>query len=106
MFRNGQTAFVNSNTNFVLVNQGRGTVQVAFNTVYPGPNGIGGVTVDGTTSDMKITTDKKGNVNCQFSIQGIGIYNIYISTPLQRCLLGIICSGVFCDKYESADSSP
>ena len=29
MFRNGQTAFVNSNTNFVLVNQGRGTVQVA-----------------------------------------------------------------------------
>lgn len=56
MFRNGQTAFVNSNTNFVLVNQGRGTVQVAFNTVYPGPNGIGGVTVDGTTSDMKITT--------------------------------------------------
>ena len=40
MFRNGQTAFVNSNTNFVLVNQGRGTVQVAFNTVYPGPNGV------------------------------------------------------------------
>ena len=41
MFRNGQTAFVTSNTNFVLVNQGRGTVQVAFNTVYPGPNEIG-----------------------------------------------------------------
>ena len=80
MFRNGQTAFVNSNTNFVLVNQGRGTVQVAFNTVYPGPNGIGGVTVDGSTSDMQITTDKKGNVNCQFSIQGIGISaQIFIS---------------------------
>lgn len=62
MFRNGQTAFVNSNTNFVLVNQGRGTVQVAFNTVYPGPNGIGGVTVDGSTSDMQITTDKKGTL--------------------------------------------
>ena len=77
---NGQTAFVNSNTNFVLVNQGRGTVQVAFNTVYPGPNGIGGVTVDGSTSDMQITTDKKGNVNCQFSIQGIGISaQIFIS---------------------------
>lgn len=50
MFRNGRSAFVNSNTNFVLVNQGRGTVQVAFNTAYPGPNGIGGVTVDGTVS--------------------------------------------------------
>lgn len=73
MFRNGQTAFVNSNTNFVLVNEGRGTVQVAFNTVYPGPNGIGGVTVDGTVSDIQMTTDKKGNVNCNFSIQGIGI---------------------------------
>ena len=59
MFRNGQTA---------------------FNTPYPGPNGIGGVTVDGSTSDMQITTDKKGNVNCQFSIQGIGISaQIFIS---------------------------
>ena len=73
IFRNGQTAFVNANTNFVLMNQGHGTVQVAFNTAYPGPNGTGGVTVDGTTSDMKVTTDKRGNVNCQFSIQGIGI---------------------------------
>lgn len=73
MFRNGQTAFVTSNTNFVLVNQDRGTVQVAFNTVYPGPNGIGGVTVDGTVSDMQMSTDKRGNVNCNFSIQGIGI---------------------------------
>ena len=62
-----------SNTNFVLVNQGRGTVQVAFNTVYPGPNGIGGVTVDGTVSEMKMSTDKRGNINCNFSIQGIGI---------------------------------
>lgn len=73
IFRNGQSAFVNSSTNFVLVNQGRGTVQVAFNTVQPGPNGIGGVTVDGTVSDMKMTTDKKGRINCNFSIQGVGI---------------------------------
>ncbi|WP_291528234.1 DUF4251 domain-containing protein [Bacteroides sp. UBA939] len=73
IFRNGRTAFVNSGTNFVLINQERGTVQVAFNTTHPGPNGIGGVTVDGTNSDMEITTDKKGNVNCRFSIQGIGI---------------------------------
>ena len=64
IFKRGQTAFVSSNTNFV---------QVAFNTPYPGPNGIGGVTVDGTTSDVKVTTDKRGNVNCNFSVQGIGI---------------------------------
>lgn len=73
IFRGGESAFVSSNTNFVLVNQNRGTVQVAFNTAYPGPNGIGGITVDGNVSDMKIETDKRGNVNCQFSIQGIGI---------------------------------
>ena len=73
IFRNGQSAFVSTTTNFVMMNGSRSTVQIAFNTPYPGPNGIGGVTVDGTASDMKITTDKKGNVNCNFSVQGIGI---------------------------------
>ena len=73
IFKRGQTAFVSSNTNFVMLNGQRATVQVAFNTPYPGPNGIGGVTVDGTTSDVKVTTDKRGNVNCNFSVQGIGI---------------------------------
>ena len=80
IFRNGMSSFVTSNTNFVLMNGNRATVQTAFNTPYPGPNGIGGVTVDCSTSDMQITTDKKGNVNCQFSIQGIGISaQIFIS---------------------------
>lgn len=73
IFRNGQSAFVSSTTNFVMMNGSRATVQIAFNTPYPGPNGIGGVTVDGSASDMKMTTDKKGNVNCNFSVQGIGI---------------------------------
>ncbi|MEG0464664.1 MULTISPECIES: DUF4251 domain-containing protein [Bacteroides] len=73
IFRNGQSAFVSTTTNFVMMNEQRATVQIAFNTAYPGPNGIGGVTVDGTASDMQMTTDKKGNVNCNFSVQGIGI---------------------------------
>lgn len=73
MFRNGQSEFVTSNTNFVLVNENRGTVQVAFNTAQPGPNGIGGVTVDGSVSDLQSTTDKKGNRNIRFSIQGVGV---------------------------------
>ncbi len=47
IFRNGMSAFVTSNTNFVLMNGNRATVQTAFNTPYPGPNGIGGITVDG-----------------------------------------------------------
>ena len=48
IFKRGETAYVNTNTNFVLVNQNRGTVQVAFNTHFAGPNGIGGLTVDST----------------------------------------------------------
>ena len=73
VFKNGMTAFVTPNTNFVLMNGNRATVQTAFNTSYPGPNGIGGVTVDGNSADMKMNIDKKGNVFCSFNVQGIGI---------------------------------
>ena len=79
MFRNGQTAFVTPTP--TLTGKSRTWYRTgSIQHVYPGPNGIGGVTVDGSTSDMQITTDKKGNVNCQFSIQGIGISaQIFIS---------------------------
>ncbi|MDR0940471.1 MAG: DUF4251 domain-containing protein [Mediterranea sp.] len=73
VFRDGLTAYVTSNVNFVLMNGEKSTVQVAFNTSRPGPNGIGGVTVDGTQSKMNVKMDKKGNVSCQFNVQGIGI---------------------------------
>lgn len=82
MFRSGETAYVTSTTNFVLVNEQRGTVQVAFNTPYPGPNGIGGITVDGQINALKTTTDKRGNLSTQFNIQGIGISaQIFITLP-------------------------
>lgn len=73
IFRNGESAYVTPNTNFVIVDGDKGTVQVAFNTTYPGPNGIGGVTVDGSVSNFKKKTDRRGNINCSFNIQGIGI---------------------------------
>lgn len=73
ILRNGQNVFVNSGTNFLLVNKEKGTVQVAFNTALSGPNGIGGVTVDGSISGMKTETDKDGNIHCSFGIQGVGI---------------------------------
>ena len=69
IFRNGMSAFVTSNTNFVLMNGNRATVQTAFNTPYPGPNGIGGITVDGNSSDMKMNVDKPGNHIAVFGIQ-------------------------------------
>lgn len=52
-------AYVNSNTNFVSVKGDKAVVQVAFNIPVGGPNGIGGVTVDGSVSDYEVKTDKR-----------------------------------------------
>ena len=73
IFKRGRTAFVSSNTNFVTVNGNKGSVQVAFNIPVSGPNGLGGVTVDGNVSGYKVTTDKKGNIRLAMNITGVGI---------------------------------
>ncbi|PZP51362.1 MAG: hypothetical protein DI598_03380 [Pseudopedobacter saltans] len=73
MFNNGETSFVTANTNFVYLNGSKSTVQVAFNNGFSGPNGIGGVTVDGTASGITSSTDKKGNVTYSFGVTGIRI---------------------------------
>lgn len=73
MFKRGRTAFVSSTTNFVMMNGEQASVQIASNSAFAGPNGIGGITVDGNRRELKITTDKRGNVNCNFSVQGVGI---------------------------------
>jgi hypothetical protein len=75
MFPNGITRYVTASTNYVQVNEGEGIVQTAFsNFAYsPGPNGLGGVTVQGTVSEPQIQTDKHGNVFYNFSINGIAI---------------------------------
>lgn len=48
-------------------------MQVAFNVPFSGPNGIGGVTVQGSVSEYKIQTDKKGTTQVSMSVTGIGI---------------------------------
>ena len=80
VFKRGRGEFVSSTTNFVLMDGEHASVQIAVNNALAGPNGIGGITVDGSRKEMKITTDKKGNVNCSFSVQGIGISaQVYIT---------------------------
>lgn len=80
VFKRGRSAFVSSTTNFALMDGEHASVQIAANNALAGPNGIGGITVDGSRKEMKITTDKKGNVNCSFSVQGIGISaQVYIT---------------------------
>ena len=74
-FPNGLVRFVSSNTNYVQMDNGEGVVQTAFSnfTYSPGPNGLGGVTVEGKISSPTLNKDKDGNVYYTFSIQGVAI---------------------------------
>ena len=59
VFKRGRSAFVSSTTNFVLMDGEHASVQIAANNALAGP---------------------KGNVNCSFSVQGIGISaQVYIT---------------------------
>ena len=49
-FRRGTRVFVNSTTNFISVRGDRAVVQVSPSYSYSGPNGVGGITVDGKVS--------------------------------------------------------
>lgn len=73
IFKRGRSAFVSSNMNFISLEDDRATVQVAFNGAFPGPNGLGGITVDGTVSNIKMTQDKKGNISFSMNVSGIGV---------------------------------
>ena len=72
-FKNGNTVFVNSSTTFISVKENRAVVQISPSNFASGPNGLGGVTVDGGISGYQITTDKKGRVNLTYNVSGIGI---------------------------------
>lgn len=73
VFKYGQTAYVTSNTNFVSVKDNHAVVQVAFNIPVSGPNGLGGITVEGSFSDYDLKTDKKGNMMLTLNVVGAGI---------------------------------
>ena len=72
-FKNGTTTFVNSTTNFISLKGNKAVVQISPSNFAAGPNGVGGVTVDGTISGMERMVNKKGNVTISFSVMGIGI---------------------------------
>lgn len=72
-FRNGMTTFVNSTTNFISVKGNRAVVQISPSNFASGPNGVGGVTVDGLMSGQKTMVDKHGRVTYSFNVMGVGI---------------------------------
>ena len=72
-FRTGATAFVNSATNFISVKGDRAVVQISPSDFASGPNGLGGVTVDGMISGLSVVKDKKGRTNLSMNVMGLGI---------------------------------
>lgn len=72
VFKYGDMAFVQSNTNFISISDDDAVVQVApYNA--GGPNGVGGITLDGRASNIRMSTDKKGTITYSMNIQGAAI---------------------------------
>jgi len=72
-FKRGNFVYVQPSVNFVAVKDNRATVQLAFSHRMAGPNGIGGITVEGLVSNAKYDEDKKGNITYSMMVQGTGI---------------------------------
>ena len=86
-FKSGNTVFVNSSTTFVSVKGNRAVVQISPSNFSPGPNGVGGVTVDGMISGMQTYVDKRGNTTVTFNVNGIGLnaqVEIYMTPGTNR----------------------
>lgn len=67
----GQSVYVQSNTNFISLDGDKAVVQIAFvQNPGPGLNGIGGITVEGRATNVKVSTDKKGNTLFSMNVAG------------------------------------
>lgn len=73
-FGNGVTRFVTESTNYVSIDNGTGTVQTAFdNSNVYSPNGLGGITLEGSVSGERMSQDSNGNIYYSYTIQGSNI---------------------------------
>lgn len=72
-FKYGTRVQVNSTTNFISFRDGEAVVQISPSYSYAGPNGVGGITVDGMVSNVQITHDRKGRLFYTMNVQGKGI---------------------------------
>ena len=72
-FKNGKTAFVNSTTNFISLKGNKAVVQISPSNFASGPNGVGGVTVEGSVSGLEVKKGKNGRTVLTMNVMGIGI---------------------------------
>ena len=78
---------MNSSTTFISVKGDRAVVQISPSNFSAGPNGVGGVTVDGYITGLQKMTDKKGRTTVSFNVSGIGInaqIEIYMTPGTNR----------------------
>lgn len=68
----GSAIPVSDNTNFIQFKGDKVYVQLAFNSIA-GPNGLGGITVEGNPSQITTNTDKHGNITYSFYVNGIAL---------------------------------
>lgn len=69
-FKYGTRVQVNSTTNFISMEGDRAVIQISPSYVYGGPNGVGGITVDGVVSNVSLTSDKKGRIHYSMYVTG------------------------------------
>lgn len=72
-FKRGNFAYVTPSTNFVSLAGEQAVIQLAFNGVFSGPNGLGGITVEGTATHIEMNRDKRGNVSFSMMVQGTAV---------------------------------
>ena len=69
VFKYGQQAYVSSSTNFIALYGEKAVVQVApFNS--GGPNGVGGITLDGRVTNLEMKKEKSGSVMLSMNVMG------------------------------------
>ena len=73
VFKRGMSVFVSTTTNFISVQNDKAVVQIAPFNAGGGPNGVGGITVEGVASNIQIKTDKRGTSYFSMSVMGKGI---------------------------------
>lgn len=73
-FRRGYRRMVNNNTNFISLDGNRAVIQVAPSDFHSGPNGVGGVTVQGSVSSVELISEKdEDDVVFRMNVSGIGV---------------------------------
>lgn len=69
IFKYGEQAYVSSTTNFIALRGEKAVVQVApFNS--GGPNGVGGITLEGRATNLEIKKEKNGTVILSMNVTG------------------------------------